>query len=414
VSHLPNIEWHFTVLDDPVVNAFALPGGYVYITRGILAYLNSESQLAGVLGHEIGHVTARHSAKQVSQQKLAGLGLGVATVFSKTFSRYSQAAQQGLGLLFLKYGRDDENQADQIGVDYSAKSGYDPRTIPDTYAMLARVSEGSGGERLPSYLSSHPDPGDRQQRTTQLAAAATGNRTDLVIGKAPHLAHLEGLVFGSNPALGYFEGARYIHPAIGFEITFPAGWESGDKKTAVVSVAPGEKAMMQLTLAQGEATSPTAFVTSLQSAGKIAGANGRSETINGLPAWVGRLQVAGQDGAPVTLAAAFMQAPHRSGGEKLLFQILGKSAQPGDADEQAILTSARSFKRVTDPTLLNVKPDRVDVVTLPKTGSIGVVVPDLGPQAIDLEQTAILNHKQVGDAVEAGTQLKIVKPGRKP
>ena len=92
VSHLPNLEWHFTVLDDPVVNAFALPGGYIYITRGILAYLNSEAQLAGVLGHEIGHVTARHSAKQVTNQTLAGLGLGVATVFSKTFSRYSQAA----------------------------------------------------------------------------------------------------------------------------------------------------------------------------------------------------------------------------------------------------------------------------------------------------------------------------------
>jgi predicted Zn-dependent protease len=339
----------------------------------------------------------------------------VATVFSKTFSRYSEAAQQGLGLLFLKYGRDDENQADQIGVDYSAKAGYDPRTVPDTYAMLARVSESSGGDRLPSYMSSHPDPGDRQQRTTQLAAAATGGRTGLVVGRDAYLQHLEGLVFGNNPANGYFEGARYVHPALGFEITFPAGWESGDKKTAVVSVAPGQKAMMQLTLAQSEQTSPTAFVSELQSSGRIAGANGRSETINGLPAWVGRIETANQEGQPITLAAAFIQAPRKeSGGEKLLFQILGKSAQPGDADEQAILTSARSFKRVTDPAALSVKPDRVDVVSLPKTGSFGVVVPDLGPQALDLEGTAILNHKQVGDALEAGTPVKIVKPGRKP
>jgi predicted Zn-dependent protease len=406
VSHLPNLEWHFTVLDDPVVNAFALPGGYIYITRGILAYLNSEAQLAGVLGHEIGHVTARHSAKQATNQQLAGLGLGLATVFSKTFSRYSQAAQQGLGLMFLKYGRDDENQADQIGVDYSAKAGYDPRAIPGTYHMLARVSE-KGGERLPSYLSSHPDPGDRQQRTTQLAAAAAGTREDLMIRSEPYLGHIDGIVYGQNPEQGYFEGTRYVHPQLAFEITFPSGWECGDKKTAVVAVAPEERAAMQLTLAQNATGSPSSYVAELQQSGKVTSANGRAETIHGLPAWVGRLQVTAQDGSPRTLVAAFIQAT--AGGETRLFQILG---QAGDADEQAILTSARSFKRVTDANALNVEPDRVKVVTLPKDGSFGVVVPSLGPQAIDLDETAILNDKQVNDPLQGGSELKIVKSGR--
>jgi predicted Zn-dependent protease len=114
-SHLPGLEWHFTLLDDPAVNAFALPGGYIYITRGILAHLNSEAQLAGVLGHEIGHVTARHSAQRATQQQLAGLGVGLAGIFSPGFQRYSGAAQQALGC-FPKYGRDDENQADELGV----------------------------------------------------------------------------------------------------------------------------------------------------------------------------------------------------------------------------------------------------------------------------------------------------------
>ena len=104
-SELPNLSWHFTVLDDPVVNAFAMPGGYIYITRGILAHLGSEAQLAGVLGHEIGHVTARHSARQITQQQLAGLGLGLASAFSESFRQYSGAAQQALGLIMLKIGR---------------------------------------------------------------------------------------------------------------------------------------------------------------------------------------------------------------------------------------------------------------------------------------------------------------------
>src|SRR5439155_13861321 len=151
VTPLRGITWHFTVLDDPVVNAFAMPGGYIYITRGILGYLNSEAQLAAVLGHEIGHVNARHSARQITQQQIAGLGLGVASIFSTTLRQHSQEAQTGLGLLFLKFSRSDETQADELGVQYSTAAGYDSREMPATYSMLRRVSD-RGGQRLPGFL----------------------------------------------------------------------------------------------------------------------------------------------------------------------------------------------------------------------------------------------------------------------
>src|SRR5438552_10944197 len=119
ISERPNLPWHFTVVDVPAVNAFALPGGYIYITRGILPFLDDESQLAGVLGHEIGHVTARHAVEQYSKATGAQLGVILGSIFVPGGAQLGQVAQTGLGLLFLKNSRDDEAQADQLGVHYA-------------------------------------------------------------------------------------------------------------------------------------------------------------------------------------------------------------------------------------------------------------------------------------------------------
>src|SRR5436190_4324356 len=185
-SEQPTMPWRFTVLDDAVVNAFAMPGGYIYVTRGLLAHMQSEAQLAGVLGHEIGHVTARHSAKQITQQQLAGLGLGLAAAVSPTFRRYGSTAEQALGLLMLKYSRDDETQADELGVRYATASGYDPREIPGTYRTLQRISE-RAGQALPVYLSTHPDPGDRAERTSAMAARAAAGRANMNVRQRVYL-----------------------------------------------------------------------------------------------------------------------------------------------------------------------------------------------------------------------------------
>src|SRR5262245_6187516 len=140
VSHRPALPWHFTVVDSPVVNAFAIPGGYVYLTRGILAYLNSEAELAGVMGHEIGHVTARHSVRQITRQQLAQLGLGVGGVLSPTFGQLGNLAGSSLGLVFLRFSRDDERQADRLGVEYAARGGWDPREVSNFFEVLSGLS----------------------------------------------------------------------------------------------------------------------------------------------------------------------------------------------------------------------------------------------------------------------------------
>ena len=139
ISHRPNLSFSFRLLDSPVINAFAVPGGFVYITRGILAYLNNEAEFAGVLGHEIGHVTARHSAKQYTKAQFAQLGLGVGSILSEDFAKYSGLAQVGVGLLFLRFSRDAERQSDDLGVEYSTKVGYDAREMGNFFHTLDQM-----------------------------------------------------------------------------------------------------------------------------------------------------------------------------------------------------------------------------------------------------------------------------------
>lgn len=165
-SHLPQLEWHFTLLDDPTVNAFAMPGGYIYVTRGIMAHLSSEAQLAGVLGHEIGHVVARHSAAQMAKAKLTQ-GLTGAAVLA-TYDPNDPSTQRNAAvaamignLVNMKFGRDDELQADNLGVRFLAEAGYDPRAM---LTVMDILKQASGGARQPEFFSTHPNPENRAER----------------------------------------------------------------------------------------------------------------------------------------------------------------------------------------------------------------------------------------------------------
>ena len=410
VSQLPNLDWHFTVLDDPVVNAFAMPGGYVYITRGILAHLNSEAQLAGVLGHEIGHVTARHSAQQITRSQIAGVGLLAGAVFVGALRPYTGLAQEGLGLLFLKYSRDNESQADELGVGYATRAGYDPRVIPSTYAMLKRVGERQG-DNLPGFLSTHPDPGNREIRTSQLAqAAVAGGRRDLAINAARYRARIEGLVYGDDPRAGYFVANRFYHPDLGIEMIFPDGWKNTNQPSSIVSVNPSLGGAMELTLQRSKdpAATPEAFVKSLIEEKKISDISGKTENFRDFPAWVGQI-VGNGEGGRQTLIAGFVR--YKPG---QFLQVLGQSRSPGDGASEQILASIRSIATLRDPARANVTPDQVHVVIVDRPGTFSEIVGRQGPQALSLEETAILNNLRATSVVDAGTPIKIVRKGRHP
>ena len=410
VSHLPELTWHFRVIDSPVVNAFAIPGGYIYITRGILGYLNSEAQLAGVLGHEIGHVTARHSAQQMTRSQIAGIGLLAGAVFVSGLRPYTGLASEGLQLLFLKYSRDNESQADELGVEYATRAGYDPREIPSTYAMLKRVAERQG-QNLPNFLSTHPDPGDREVRTAQLASAAmAGARRDLTVGSARYRQRIEGLVFGDDPRAGYFVANRFYHPDLGFEMIFPDGWTKTNAPSSVTAASQSQGAAMELTLqtSSDPNASPAQYVQSLLSDKKLEEATGRVEPFRDFPAWVGQIVTGGEGGRQDLIAGFVRLKPGQ------FLQILGKSRSLSDVGGEQIFASIRSVAAIRDTSRLNVSADRLHVTTVDRTGELGKVLPGLGPQALSIEDTAILNNLRATGVVNAGTPIKIVRKGRHP
>ncbi len=221
-----NIKYTFTILNSPAVNAFSTPGGYVYITRGILAYLNNEAQLACVLGHEMGHINAHHVATQLSKQLLFNLALGIAYAKSKKFRKLAPFVGIAGNLLFLSFSRSDEYQADYLGVEYATLAGYDAAQMADFFKELEKV-EASKNEIIPEFLSTHPSPPHREQRVLRLTRRwqAIARRGFYEIGRDVYLKHIDGILFGKDKRNGYTIGNHYYHPNMRFTFAFPKGWK---------------------------------------------------------------------------------------------------------------------------------------------------------------------------------------------
>jgi predicted Zn-dependent protease len=249
-SHRPELVYRFAVLDTPDVNAFALPGGYIYITRGILVYLNSEAELAAVLGHEIGHVTARHSVRQYSA---ATAGQILASLLLR-----SQAGQDLFnvigGALLSGYGRDHELEADRLGAQYIARTGYDPDAMIEVIGVLKNQEEfekvrAKAEHREPrnyhGVFASHPSA---DQRLQEVVAEADKDKTDDAArrGRDAYLEHIDGLVFGDSPRTGVRSGSRFYHRDLDFAVRFPDGWRLENTAEAVIAHRSGRDAVVIL------------------------------------------------------------------------------------------------------------------------------------------------------------------------
>lgn len=248
-SHRAALEWTFTVVDSPDINAFALPGGYVYVTRGIMAYLESEADLAGVMGHEIGHVTARHGAQRATRQQTAGLGVLAATVLGAVLESrgvggagdFAQQISQGVAVGYIaKYSREQELQADKLGAEYLARTGYDPRNMVDVIQVLAgqerfaaeQAREEGRAPRESSWLDSHPTNEQRLRDITQIASQYQGRYGNE--GRERYLKAIDGLAFGESREQGVTRGRHFFHEPLGFALTAPQGWKVQNTAEAIV------------------------------------------------------------------------------------------------------------------------------------------------------------------------------------
>lgn len=404
-SERPELPWEFHVVDDAAVNAFAIPGGFIYVTRGLLNHMNSEAELASVLGHEIGHVTARHSVQQISKAQLATLGLGIGSILSSDVAQFAGIASQGLGVLFLKYGRDAENQADQLGFRYALAQNYDVREMANVFQTLARASQaGGGGGRLPEWLSTHPNPENRVTRVQERLDTLQKPLANTVVDREEYLRQIQGLTFGEDPRQGFFEGNTFYHPNMRFQMEFPEGWQTQNTPSAVVALSPKQDAIMQLGLAGN--TPPREAASKFLSQQGVQPGNSSTSSINGNQAATSYFQAQTQQGVIEGIVSFIAY-----GGQT--FALMGYTPQGGlRTYDDEMRETINSFDQLRNSAALSVQPAKLELVTLPREMTLAQFNQQY-PSTISVEQLAIINELEGPESViPRGRIVKRVTGGR--
>jgi predicted Zn-dependent protease len=408
ISDRPADVKGFTIVDSPIINAFATPDGHVYFTRGIMAHFNNEAQFSGVLGHEIGHITARHGQKQQTRSTIANGAILLGSLLSKRVASIAQPASQVVGLGLLKYGRDDENESDQLGVKYSSKIGYDPASMADFFLTLQRTEQSSGAASVPSFLSSHPNSADRYTNVKKLAQQAEQQAgRQLATNRDQYLRMIEGLPYGDNPREGYVENSVFYHPDLKFQFPVPQGWKSQNSPSQFQMAEPNGKAVMILLPAGNKSLDETAQALAQQL--KLQNAQATRTTINNFPAitiqgdQVGQDQQTGQQSVTASTLSYVIQDG------QTLYALVGLCG-PGTTNTYggAFQNVAQGFRRLTDASKLNRQPEKVRIKTAKAGQTLAQALAANGIPAKRHEELAILNGMKTTDKLSAGMLYKVV------
>ena len=391
-SERPQLPWTFRVLDDPAVNAFALPGGYVYVTRGLLTHLGSEAELAAVLGHEVGHVTARHGAVKLRKTNVARRSVGVFRVVDPGLRHIGGFAAGVAGLALLKYSRDDEYEADDLALRYVKATGYDPAGVPEVFAVLSDVAESDS--RVPSWLSTHPEPALRRERVAQRLGKSG------LPGPDPQwLALLEGVVYGRDARDGFMLERRYVQPRAQFRIDMPQDWKVDVDTTGLVGIAGDESALFVLGPSD-EATAAEAleafFVETKLAKGEV-----WEGKIGGFPASSAAFSISASDGS-LTGLVAFVQH-----GPQVVAMIAAAPTDVWPTHAEAIAATVSSFHALTDQRLLAIEPTRIHLETLDAETTLAAYN-EAKPSSIPVIELARINHVEPDEALPAGRVIKRV------
>lgn len=405
-SDQPNAQVVVTTLDSPVVNAFALPG-HVYVTRGLLALANSEAELAGVVGHEIGHVYARHTAERVSRNNLTMIGsvlVGILTGSQQTAQLAGQIGQ----LYLLRYSRNQEYEADRIGVKLIAAAGYDPVAEADFLNTLGRWSDlesrvAGQNARPPEFLSTHPNSAERVKRAIAEAQVVAAQGAAKERNQAGYFAMLDGLVYGDDPVRqGFVQGNEFIHPTMGFAFSVPSGYKLANSSNAVIARSQGG-GQMQFVGARS-AQGPAALIGEVSKSLKVDLGTPRTGRISNREAAFGTARANTQSG-PVDVAA---YAIRWAGEEHFVFMWLTPASQ-SSALQGPIESSVSSLRSVSAGSVSVPPTLKLDIVTA-KSGDSAASLGNLSKfDTAKQERFIVMNGLENSGAVPAGRQVKIVR-----
>ena len=410
ISHRPELNYQFFIVDSPVVNAFAVPGGYVYFTRGIMAHFNNEAEFAGVLGHEIGHVTARHSARQQTTQILGQVGLMAGMVLSPQIRSMGDQATQALQSLFLSYSREHETESDKIGVGYSSKIGYDAVEMADFFGTLKRISDKSG-HSVPTFQSTHPDPGDRLRNVKALALEyQKANPGQYAINRDQYLRRIDGIIYGEDPKQGFVENGQFYHPELKMQFPVPSGWQY-ENSPAQFQMAPKDgKSVMIFTMAQGKSLDEAAQ-TIIKNYNLQVSENDKV-TIHGnqaialistqaAQAQEGQQQQAQTPENTTKVATWLIQY----GGN--IYVMHGVATAANFANNLGQFKSvAQGFKAVNDANILSRQPERIRIKTVQRNATLRDALKDLKMPDAKLADLGILNGMELTEQVSKGMLIK--------
>lgn len=398
-------EFYFKVLNSPVVNAFALPGGYVYVTRGLMSHLNNEAQLAVVLGHEIGHVAARHASQRALRQQLGQVAvLGGAILGQELFGLPGESilnlSSQAAQLLFLSYSREAERESDQLGVEYAAMNEYEAAEGAEFFASLERISERSG-QSIPSMLSTHPDPGEREKRIPELAERWTEQGYEqTVLNKEKYNEMIDGMMYGENPREGFVDNDNFVHPDLEFQFPIPSDWQLINQPQQVVMVSSAEDAVMIFKI-DGEAQSAQGSVESFVEQEGITLNSDEPTRANEYNGYQADVTIEQQEGnlRAIVYAIEFQDRVYRF--------INYSTVDAFDKYQSVFTTVPDQFNRVTDQRILNIQPVKLEIITTNHSDTFRNFLPSSLPMDIDEEELAIINQVELDEQIEAGTTLKI-------
>lgn len=408
ISHRPDLPYHFKVLDSPVINAFAVPGGFIYLTRGILAQLNNEAELIGIMGHEMGHITARHTAQQMTKQQVAQVLLVGGMIASKEIRQIADAAMQGMQLLFLSFSRENEREADKLGVEYSSKIGYDAHKMADFFQVLQRMQLGADQGGIPTFMSTHPDPGDRYNDVNQRATRWQDSLklANWLVNQDAYMKMIDGIVYGEDPRQGYVEGNTFYHPGLKFSYPIPEGWKTVNSPLQVQMAPSDGKAVMVFTMSQQKELEQAAAATIQKLELTVVQSNkttvGDLSAIGVLSEKVSQDQQTGQQ-TTVKVLSYFIDYNDR------IYLFHGVSYGPDFSSYYGAFEATMvNFKQLNDPSKINVTPKRINVKQVAKAGTLAETLTYFKVPRQEMENIALLNNINLNDRVEAKKLIKVI------